>query len=184
MLLNVAGVDFEGGFYERSAEAILKIVQINVEATLRITHMILDHRAPGKTVLLNFCVEPCFLLPHAAQGDIRGVQSFLREFACALGQELKSQGVSVLSLCPGGLPTTSEAMSGIAAQGFWGEITTNRLERVTRITISRILKGRSIYIPGLVNRSIQMLGSLIPKTLIAKLVYSRWNSAQKEWLKV
>ena len=44
MLLNVAGLDFEGEFLQRDREKIIKIIALNDEATLRITHAILNRR--------------------------------------------------------------------------------------------------------------------------------------------
>ncbi len=184
MLLNIAGVDFEGGFYERSTDSIIRIIQLNVEATLRITHKVLKHRAENRRFFLVFVSSLASFYPMPLKATYAASKSFLREFACALGQELKPAGVSVLSLCPGGLPTTPEALSGIAAQGFWGEVTTNRLEKVTHRTISRVLKGYSIYIPGFINSVFRIVGSLVPKPIIAKLLYARWSGAQKVWLKV
>jgi short-subunit dehydrogenase len=184
MLLNIAGVDFEGGFFERSTESIIKIVQLNVEATLRITHKVLKHRAANRRFYIVFVSSLASFYPMPLKATYAASKSFLREFACALGQELKPMNVSVLSLCPGGLPTTPEALSGIAAQGFWGEVTTNHLEKVTRRTISRVLKGYSIYIPGFINSAFRFVGSLVPKPLIAKLLYSRWTGAQEQWLDV
>jgi short-subunit dehydrogenase len=183
MLLNVAGIDYEGGFTERSAEALVKIVQINVEATMRITHKALNHRAEGKPFYLIFVSSLASFYPMPLKATYAASKSFLREFACALGQELKPLGVKVLTICPGGLPTNDNAINGIAAQGFWGGVTTNALEKVTRRTISRVLKGYSIYIPGLVNYAFRCAGALVPKKLIARLLYSRWQSAQKLWLK-
>ncbi len=184
MLLNIAGVDFEGGFFERSTESIIRIVQLNVEATLRITHKVLKHRAENRRFYIVFVSSLASFYPMPLKATYAASKSFLRDFACALGQELKPLNVSVLSLCPGGLPTTPEALSGIAAQGFWGEVTTNRLEKVTHRTISRIMKGYSVYIPGFVNSLFRMAGAFVPKPLIAKLLYARWSGAQKEWLKV
>ena len=184
MLLNIAGVDFEGGFHERSTESILKIIQLNVEATLRITHKVLNYRAENRRFYLVFVSSLASFYPMPLKATYAASKSFLREFACALGQELKPQGVSVLSLCPGGLPTTQEALSGIAAQGFWGKMTTNHLEKVTHRTISRILKGYSVYIPGFVNCVFRFAGALVPKPLLARLLYARWNTVQEQWLKV
>ena len=50
MLLNVAGLDFEGGFMGRERESIVKIVSLNDAATLRITHAVLEQigRASGR----------------------------------------------------------------------------------------------------------------------------------------
>jgi short-subunit dehydrogenase len=184
MLLNVAGGDFEGSFTDRGAEAVVKIVQLNVEATLRVTRKVLDYRAENNPLHIVFVSSLASFYPMPLKATYAASKTFLREFACALRQELRHQGVRVLSLCPGGLMTTPEALSGIAAQGFWGGVTTNPLEKVTRRTISRVLKGRAVYIPGLVNSIFRYAGSLVPKTLVAKLIYTRWQSAQKAWLKV
>jgi short-subunit dehydrogenase len=184
MLLNVAGVDYEGGFIERSADAIIKIVQLNVEATLRITHKVLEYRAAEQPFYMVFVSSLASFYPMPLKATYAASKSFLLDFSYALGQELRHLGVKVLSLCPGGLPTTSEALRGIAAQGFWGNVTTNRLERVTQKTIARVLRGKAIYIPGLLNRTFTLLGSLVPRRTIAKLLYSRWSNAQKQWLNI
>lgn len=182
MLLNVAGLDFEGGFLDRSAESILKIIQVNVEATLRITHRVLGHRSTNAPFYMVFVSSLASFYPMPLKATYAASKSFLREFSCALGQELEPLGVKVLTLCPGGLPTTSTALRSIAVQGFWGNLTTNHLEQVTQRTISHALKGRSIYVPGLLNRSLVLLGALIPKKMIARLIYSRWSRAQSKWL--
>jgi uncharacterized protein len=184
MLLNIAGIDFEGGFTERSADALVKIVQLNVEATMRITHQVLSHRADGKPFYIVFVSSLASFYPIPLKATYAASKSFLREFACALGQELRPLNVRVLTLCPGGMTTNDDAVSGITAQGFWGGVTTNPLEKVTRRTITRALKGYSMYIPGIVNYTFRCVGALVPKKLIARLLYARWRSAQKEWLKV
>lgn len=107
---------------------------------------------------------------------------FLLDFSITLRQELKSEDVAVLSLCPGGLPTTQDAINGIAAQGFWGDLTTNRLEKVANRTVSRVLCKRYLYIPGILNRTFSIFGKIFPSDFIAGLLYSRWTKAQKQWL--
>ncbi len=184
MLLNIAGIDFEGGFNERSAQSVTTIVRLNVEATLRVTHGALSVRAPGKPFYIVFVSSLASFYPMPLKATYAASKSFLREFACALGQELGGCGVKVLTLCPAGLATTPEAFSGITAQGFWGNVTTNRLETVTQATLSRVLRGKTLYIPGFVNRALCFFGALVPKKTVAKLLYSRWRNAQKQWLTV
>lgn len=184
MLLNIAGIDYEGGFAQRSSAAITSIVRLNVEATLRVTHKLLANREPAKPLSIVFVSSLASFYPMPLKATYAASKSFLREFAYALAQELRSQDVNVLTLCPGGLPTTQEALSGIAAQGFWGEVTTNGLETVTRQTLSRALNGRSIYIPGFFNKVFRTVGTLLPKRLIARLIYARWHEVQQEWLSV
>jgi short-subunit dehydrogenase len=44
MLFNVAGIDHEGAFTQRSFAQINDIVKVNIEATLRITYMMLNFK--------------------------------------------------------------------------------------------------------------------------------------------
>jgi hypothetical protein len=182
MLLNIAGIDFEGAFLDRSAEAIVKIVQVNVEATLRITHRMLALRHPNTPFYMVFVSSLASFYPMPLKATYAASKSILRKFSCALGRELGPLGVKVLTLCPGGLPTTDTALQGIKAQGFWGTVTTNRLEQVTRKTITYVLKGHSLYVPGFLNRTLALLGALIPKKMIARLIFSRWSRARSKWL--
>lgn len=46
MLLNIAGIDYEGGFLRREREKIVRIVTLNDEGTLRVTHAVLQRRNP------------------------------------------------------------------------------------------------------------------------------------------
>ena len=182
MLLNIAGIDYEGSFIERERENIVKIVSLNVEATLRITHAILSRRREGRPFSLVFVSSLASMYPMPLKATYAASKRFLTDFAMALRQELKNQNVKVLTLCPGGLPTTEEAIRGITAQGFWGEVTTNKLEAVAYKTIEKVLKGESLYIPGAVNRALSFCGKLVPRTLVAAIIYSRWMNAQKKWL--
>jgi hypothetical protein len=61
-------------------------------------------------------------------------------------------------------------------------MTTNRLESVVRRTISCLLRGKKVYIPGAINRTLSLLGKLIPTTAVSSLLYNRWKNAQAKWL--
>ncbi|MBP8639341.1 MAG: SDR family NAD(P)-dependent oxidoreductase [Oscillospiraceae bacterium] len=182
MLLNIAGIDYEGGFLERERESVVKIVSLNVEATLRITHAILSRRREGRSFSLVFVSSLASLYPMPLKATYAASKRFLTDFAMALGQELKNKNVKVLTLCPGGLPTTEEAIQGINAQGFWGGVTTNKLEAVAYHTIEKVLKGQELYIPGTVNKVLSLCGKLVPRKVVATIIYGRWMRAQKKWL--
>lgn len=181
MLLNVAGIDFEGGFLERERREIIRIISLNNEATLRITHAILTRRRVGNPFYLLFTSSLASMYPMPLKATYAASKRFLLDIAVALREELKDKCVNVLALCPGGLATTREAMCGIAAQGFWGGATTNPLEIVTRKTLDRLQKRGGIYIPGVLNRTLTFFGKLLPRRWIASAIYQRWNKAQKQW---
>lgn len=181
MLLNVAGLDFEGAFLERDRRDIIRIISLNNEATLRITHAILSRRREDKRFYLLFTSSLASMYPMPLKATYAASKRFLLDIAVALREELRNQRVNVLALCPGGLATTREAMSGIAAQGFMGDATTNALELVGKRTIDRLQKQGGIYIPGTLNRALTFAGSLLPRRWVAAAIYRRWNKAQQQW---
>jgi short-subunit dehydrogenase len=182
MLLNVAGLDFEGGFMGRERESIVKIVSLNDAATLRITHAVLERRRPGRHFTIIFVSSLASMFPMPLKATYAASKRFLLDFAVSLRQELKSQDANVLVLCPGGMVTTKEAMEGIAAQGFWGGATTNPLEMVARKTLDRALKGKGVYVPGVLNRALSFFGKIVPPSYAAAVIYRRWSRAQSKWL--
>ena len=182
MLLNIAGIDHEGGFLGRERESIAKIVSLNDAATLRITHAVLSRRRQGRPFTLVFVSSLASMFPMPLKATYAASKRFLLDFAAALRQELKEQNVNVLTLCPGGLATRKDVMCAIAAQGFWGAATTNPLEIVARKTLDRALAGRGVYIPGTVNKALALLGKVLPRSLVAAAVYHRWKKAQSRWL--
>ncbi len=181
MLLNIAGIDYEGSFLGRNSERINDIVQLNIAATLRVTHALLARKKQQPLYIVNVS-SLASIYPIPLKATYAASKRFLLDFSIALGQELKRENVHVMALCPGGLATTTEALAGISSQGFWGNATTNRLETVARKTISRALAGTRVYIPGALNRTLSVLGKLIPGTWTARLLHGRWLAAQKKWL--
>jgi len=182
MLLNVAGLDFEGGFMGREREKLVKIVMLNNAATLRITHAILRRRKMGKPFAIVFVSSLASMFPMPLKATYAASKRFLLDFAVSLRQELKDENVNVLTLCPGGMVTTQEIIGSIKAQGFWGDATTNPLEEVACSTIDRALAGKSLYVPGKLNRILSFFGKIIPRSWIAAVVYRRWKKAQRTTL--
>lgn len=182
MLLNVAGLDHEGGFLDVDRQKILEIVALDVTATLRITHSILQRRRPGKRFYLLFVSSLASMNPMPLKATYAASKRFLLDFSIAIGQELKSQDVRTMALCPGGLATTPAAMSGIAVQGIMGTLTTNKLEAVVRNTIKHLLRGKKIYIPGMLNHALSAIGKLIPRSAVSALLLNRWKIAQSKWI--
>ena len=178
MLFNVAGVDFEGAFAERTEEQISEIIEVNIAATLGITHEILLRRPKDKKFYIVFVSSLAALYPMPLKACYAASKRFLYDFACALGSELESSEVSVTSLCPGGLATTKTSIEGIAAQGLWGRLTSNPLETVARRTVTKALRGHRVYIPGVINRMLAVLGKFAPRSLIIRVIRSRWQKAR------
>lgn len=182
MLLNIAGVDYEGAFVGREREQLVKIIMLNDIAALRITHAILARRRPDRRFTAVLTSSLASMYPMPLKATYAASKRFILDFATSLRCELKNQNANVLALCPGGLATTDEAIKGIDAQGFWGDITTNPLEIVAHNAIERALDGDGLYVPGALNRLLAKFSGIIPRSLAASAIHWRWSKVQKKWL--
>ncbi len=179
-LINIAGLDFEGPFAERTRSQIRTMLRLNIEATVEMTHEIMKMRDSSRTFRIINVASLAAYYPMPVKAMYASSKRFLLDFSRALGEELRSSDITVTALCPAGMPTTPECISAIEAQGFAGRITTQNVGYVAAHTIDSALKGRSVYIPGLLNRLLKTAGSVVPPTIIARVVGSRWKSAQSK----
>lgn len=180
MLLNVAGVDFEGPFREREITELRTILQVNIESVVEMTRRVLLFRDPTRTLRIVNVSSLAGYYPMPLKAIYAASKRFLIDFSLALNQELRSSDVTVMALCPAGMPTNQETKRGIQAQGFLGKITTLNVGTVSARTINLALAGRKVYIPGAFNQTLQLLGSLAPPDAVASLINQRWKAARRK----
>ena len=178
-LVNVAGLDYEGAFLEKSRSQILTILKVNLLANMDISHEILGMRDESRKFrLINTCSMAGFY-PMPFKATYAATKRFLLDISLALNEEIRAFG-SVTALCPGGMPTTEECMRAIFAQGFWGWATTVDPYNVARTTLKKSMKGRRIYIPGFTNKWLQALSTCLPTVSKVKYVAARWTKSQAD----
>jgi short-subunit dehydrogenase len=180
MLIYVAGVDFEGLFKERSQRELRTIVRLNIEATLEMTHHVLSYRDPCRALRIINVSSLASFYPMPVKAAYAASKRFLLDVSLALHQELRSDNVSVTALCPAGLPTTSNIITKIEAQGFMGQVTTMNVGNVAKHTIDQALRGHPIVVPGLLNQILRFCGALVPPVTLAGMLKKRWLKANKE----
>jgi hypothetical protein len=178
-VINVAGLDYEGLFTERSNAEISSMVRVNIEATLFLTHTLLQFRnklLPFRIINVS-SLAAFFSMP--VKATYAASKRFLLDFSIALRDELRDENVSVTVLCPAGLPTTQGSITSIEAQGVLGQITTADIGKVAFDTIEAAERGKAVVIPGTLNQVIRWLGGLIPAQTISFLIGRRWRAARK-----
>jgi uncharacterized protein len=179
-LLNVAGIDHEGLFLDQSIHQIRAIIRLNIEGTLDMTHALLDFRDSLNTFRIVNVASLAAFSPMPVKATYAASKRFLLDFSLALREEVRDQNATVTVLCPAGMPTNAECIQGIEAQGWIGQVTTCDVGRVANETINAVLAGRAVVIPGLVNRVLQRAGGMLPSSLLARLIGSRWKAARQK----
>lgn len=180
MLFNVAGVDFEGLFYQQTLQHIRTIIRLNIEATLEMTHRLLAYRDPLRPFHIVNVASLAAFAPMPVKATYAASKRFLLDFSLALGEEVRDLGATVTVLCPAGMPTTRACIEGIEAQGWMGQVTTRDVGQVAFETIEAAIKGRPVVIPGAPNRLLRSLGALAPAPLAARLIGNRWKAAHQK----
>jgi short-subunit dehydrogenase len=179
-LINVAGLDYEGPFSERTRQQIKTILRLNIEANLEMTNALLKLRDPSRTFRIINVASLAAYYPMPVKAMYASSKRFLLDFSRALGEELRPLDATVTALCPAGMPTTPECIQAIEVQGFAGRITTRNVGFVAAGTVDSALKGKAVYIPGLLNRMLKLAGSLVPPSVVAHAIGSRWKAAQRK----
>lgn len=182
MLINVAGIDYEGPFIERSPMELQNIVRLNVEATVEMTKRVLPFRDPTRTLRIINVSSLASYYPMPVKATYAASKRFLLDFSLALDQELRSSGVTVTALCPAGMPSNPECIRAINAQGLMGRLTTMNVGDVAARTIDMALKGRRVYVPGFPNQILRSLGSILPSSVVASFIGKRWKKARQKRL--
>ncbi len=177
-LVNVAGLDFEGAFLDRTRDQILRLIHLNIEATVDLTHEIINLRDPEtRFMLINVC-SLAAVTPMPYKATYAASKRFLLDLSLALREEIKEFG-TVTAVCPAGMPTTVENMEGIFAQGFWGAVTTVDARTVARMTVDAAEKGKAVVVPRWLNRAIYTINRMLPASITARIAGSRWRTAQQ-----
>jgi uncharacterized protein len=177
-LINVAGLDHEGAFLDRSRDQILQLIHLNIEATVDLTHEVIHLRDPeAKFMLVNVC-SLAAATPMPYKATYAATKRFLLDLSMALREEIKDFG-TVTALCPAGMPTTVENMEGIFAQGFWGAVTTVDTRTAARLTLDAAEKGKEVVVPGWINRMIYGASRLLPASVTARIAGDRWRASQQ-----
>ena len=140
-LINVAGLDVEGIFQERTRKEVRGIVRLNVEGTLEVTHHLLARTDPMTEFWIITVSSLAAFFPIPVKATYAASKRFLLDFSLALRDELRSRGASITTLCPAGLPTTQSALEGIEAQGLIGQLTTRNVGYVARLTVKKASIG-------------------------------------------
>lgn len=179
MLLNVAGIDYEGPFAQRGLAELQTILRLNIEASVLMVRRVLEHRDPSRELHILNVSSLAGYSPMPIKAVYAASKRFLLDLSLALRQELRDAGVTVTALCPAGMPTNASCIRGIMAQGLMGQLTTVGVGAVAAQAIDAALAGRAVCIPGALNQALRLCGALIPAPLLAALIGARWRRAHQ-----
>lgn len=169
LLINNAGFGLRGEFLKLSLEQQLGMVQLQNASVVELTYSLLPPMIErGGGAIINVSSVAGFQpIPYAALYS--AAKSFLTTFSMALREEVRSNGVKVVTVCPGRLRadpenTESQETRGKVPGGEQGH------EEVVTETLKKLDAGGGLVIPGRINRLTVLGQRLIPPNAVPKLV--------------
>lgn len=177
-ILLVAGVDTQMAFLDYTEEKVLFQIRVNAEATISLTHALLNRRAEKTELLSISSMSGVSPMPYFALYS--ATKAMLTNFFTALHYELKDKGVKVTVVLPGGVPTREDIIEDIKGQGLWGKLSSKSPEYVAEKSLKALSKNKLQYIPGGFNKFLNFVMKLAPKHLKLRFIARRWKKIKKD----
>ena len=161
ILVNNAGYGKWGLLTEQDEDAIDGMVDVNIRALTGLSRYYGDMMVTkGSGRILNVASIAAFQ-PGPGMAVYCATKSYVLSFSRALYSEMRGTGVSVTSLCPGYVDTGFQEVAGMSLRGVesWSVIPA---ERVAKIGVKAMERGRREVIPGFLNKPIPLVGRMVP----------------------
>ena len=167
ILVNNAGVIFEGDFTSIALENHLRLLQINVVALTSLTHLFLPAMiARGGGRILNVASIAAFM-PIPRLAAYAAAKAYVLSLTESLSQELSGTGVTATALCPG-LTDTAMVRGSQMAKVVPAPMIMSPKD-VAELGCSACLKGETICVPGLANRALTSGAQFLPRALMRSI---------------
>jgi short-subunit dehydrogenase len=167
-LVNNAGMDVYGYFYETEWQHELDMIQLNLVSVTHLTKILLpDMRKHGFGRILNLGSTGSFA-PSPLNTVYSATKAYIWSFSTALAEELRGSGITVTAYCPGAVRTEFQSRANIR------DI---RLLRFGVMDAARAAEGgyramtagKRVVVPGLYNKAQVLFARLFPVSLVARM---------------
>jgi short-subunit dehydrogenase len=175
ILVNNAGFGTYGRFVELDVAREVQEVELNVVALLRLTHAALgamEQRRAG--AILNIASLAAYQ-PNPISATYGATKSFVHSFTHAVHEEARGTGVTVMLVCPGYTHTEFHDRAGLGESDM-PEFVWQSADTVVTAALRDLDRGRSVSIPGVLNRTAAAFSSAAPAGItrrVAGLVIKR-----------
>lgn len=168
ILINNAGIAGSAVFEDSALEYSDVRILLNVRALVLLTRLFLPElKSHTRAYILNTGSMSAYY-SIAYKSVYAATKAFVLSFSRALKEELRGSGVSLTVVNPNGVRTNADTHKRIATHGKYANLVILPAERIAKIAIDGMLKGKTSILPGYWNRVLLLLTKLIPSHLREK----------------
>ena len=172
-LVNNAGAGLYGPLADTDAEALQRLVQLNVASLTALTRLALPgmlQRRWGR--VLNVASVAGYQPGGPRMAAYYATKSYVLSFSKGLAGELSGSGVSVTALCPGPTSTSFEERSGASDTVLYRRVPSMTARAVARAGYRGMKWRLKVVIPGLLAKIFAFAGELPPRRIALEV--NRW----------
>jgi short-subunit dehydrogenase len=170
VLVNNAGFATYGPFAELDLDGELRMLQVNIVALTHLTRLLLPGMLARKRGRILNVASTAAFMPGPLMAVYYASKAFVLSFSEALNNELSGSGVTVTALCPGPTSTGFQARAQMERSRLIQGRAIMSADAVADAGYTGLLRGRSVVIPGLINRIQTLLPRLLPRRLVPGIV--------------
>ena len=168
-LINNAGILSRGFFEDLENQFVIDQIEVNVLAPTVLIKLLLPNlKQNAPAGILNISsMASFFALPK--KQVYGGTKAYLLSFSKSLRKELKKDHISVTTICPGAMNTTTKLCYQNRILGFMARESTLTPEVAAKIAIDGMLRGKKVIVPGFINRCFVALDKVLPEFIEDRL---------------
>ena len=169
LLVNNAGLGYEGPFHAQDRAEIDETIGVNVVALTRLTHAALrtmTARGQGQVVLVSSMAS---LQGMPMTAVYAATKAFITSLGEALYEESKGTGVTVTTVLPG-LTRTEFHQRGRWDVDKWPSVGWQSADEVAAETLAAAARSRPEAVTGRLNRLLALLSNAAPRRLRRSII--------------
>ena len=179
-LVNAAGFGSFGAFDEISSKTVEGMIDVNVKATVLLTHAVVPYMLKGGRIIQlgsGSCFTP---LPYFNVYSSSKV--FVLHYTKSLNYELKKYGIRACCFCPGWVDTefidkAKDKESVRMPKSFKPLLNS---EKVVRGAVKAAMRGRKMYVVGWFTKMQHVLFKLVPDCILSRMWLGMLENPVKE----
>jgi short-subunit dehydrogenase len=172
ILINNAGFATYGKFVETSLEEERNLLNVNVTALTMLTKRLLPRMVARRSGRVLNVASTAAFQPGPLMAVYYASKAYVLWLSEAIANELEGTGVTVTCLCPGPTRTLFQARAKLEESRLLRMTKMMDAASVARAGYEGMMSGRTLVIPGLMNKAGVQLVRLSPRSLVVKV--ARW----------
>ena len=169
VLINNAGFGLAGEFIDTKLDKEMDMIDLNIKAVHTLTKCFLDEFIKkNKGYILNISSSAGLQFGGPLMTTYYATKAYVTSMTLGIYEELKQMGSNVYigCVCPGPVDTEFNKVAKVEFS-----LPSLSSEYVAKYAIDKMLKRKTIIIPGMKMKSTYYLSKLAPKKLLLKITY-------------